>query len=478
MRIQNWDQQNLSVSVGRDVAPSAELSMAGPTLDRKLGLPEALGLSLSIVGPSMAMAFNVSLAVRAAGRAAPLAFAIGTVGLGMVAVAFVRFSRRVAHAGSAYAYIGRAFGWRWGFLAGWTLLLTYLTYAAGATALIGTFLQAALENYGVRPSGLWFAWSVSGLVLASFCAYRDVRLAGRLMLVLEALSVAAIIFLSLAILGKVARTGGLSFLPFVPATDTRWSGVGYALVFCVLSFAGFEASATLGEETHNPHRNIPIAILGTCALAGVFYVFVTYAQVVGFGIDSTKDLAGASAPLNDLANKYVSRNFASAIDLAAAVSAFSCVLGSLSAASRLLFALGRSGLASRVGDVHSAHRTPSTAVIVTGLVCFGVLIFFAPFARPANYCGDLLTIGTLALILVYIGVNAADLLKSFRARKLVWSICGLAGTGVLLWSLYNSIYPTPAFPSNLWPYCVVVWMLAGAALAMTHPVLEEQIANS
>lgn len=89
----------------------------------------------------MAMAFNVSLAVRFAGRAAPLAFAIATIALGMVALAFVRFSRRVAHAGSAYAYIGQSFGWRWGFLAGWTLLLTYVTYAAGVTALIGNFLQ-------------------------------------------------------------------------------------------------------------------------------------------------------------------------------------------------------------------------------------------------------------------------------------------------------------------------------------------------
>ena len=96
-----------------------EVSEVEPALKRKLGLAEAMALSLSIVGPSMAMAFNVPLAVRAAGQAAPLAFAIGTLALGVVALAFVRFSRRVAHAGSAYAYIGQTFGWRWGFVAGW-----------------------------------------------------------------------------------------------------------------------------------------------------------------------------------------------------------------------------------------------------------------------------------------------------------------------------------------------------------------------
>ena len=335
-----------------------------------------------------------------------------------------------------------------------------------------------MQNYGVRPSGLWFASSVVGLLLASYCAYRDVRLAGRLMLVLETLSVVAIIFLSLAILAKVAGIGRLTVAPFIPGSDTHWSGVGHALVFCVLSFAGFEAAATLGEETKNPHRNIPIAILGTCALAGVFYVFVTYAQVVGFGIDSTKDLAGASAPLNDLANKYVSRNFAIAIDLAAAISAFSCVLGPLSAAARLLFALGRAGLASRVSDVHPVYATPATAVILTGLVCLGGFALWAPFAGLANYCGDLLTIGTLALILVYIGVNAAELAQPFAGRRLSWSVCGLCGIGVLLWSFYNSIYPAPDFPNNLWPYCVLIWLIVGAVSVMFHPVLREKAVNN
>jgi amino acid transporter len=457
---------------------SIHLAGAEQAFERKLGLPEALGLSLSIVGPSMAMAFNVSLAVRAAGRAAPLAFAIGTIGLGMVALSFVKFSRRVAHAGSACAYIGHVFGWRLGFLAGWTLLLTYLSYAAGVTVLIGNFLQAAAQNYGLRASGLWFVSSVLGLLLAALCAYRDMRLASRLMLVLEAFSVAAIIFLALVIVGKLAGTEGLSVAPFIPTTETRWSGVGYALVFCVLSFAGFEAAATLGEEIQNPHRNIPIAIMGTCALAGVFYVFVTYAQVVGFGMDATNDLAAASAPLNDLANKYVSLNFATVIDLAAAISAFSCVLGSLSAAARLLFALGRSGLASRIGDVHPVHGTPSTAVILTGLLCLVGAALWAPFAGPANYCADLLTIGSLALVLVYIGVNAANLVDSFRARRVSWSICGVVGAVVLLWSFYNSVYPRPDFPNNLWPYCVVLWVLAGALLPIIRPVRGEKIANS
>jgi amino acid transporter len=445
-------------------------SVSASALAKRLGLADALALSLAIVGPSMAMAFNVSLAARAAGRAAPLAFAIGTAALGIVALSFVSFSRRVAHAGSAYAYIGQVFGRRWGFLAGWTLLLTYLTFASGVSALIGNFLQAAAQNYGIQNSRLWLAASLSGLLLACFFAYRDMRLASRLMLLLEAISVLAIIFLCVTVLTKVATTAGLSAAPFAPAADfNRWSGVGYAMVFCVLSFAGFEGAATLGEETQNPHRSIPIAILGTCALAGAFYVFVAYAQVMGYGLSAAKDLANASAPLNDLAIRYMSREFATAVDLAAAISAFSCALGSLSAAARLLFALGRAGFGPRIGYVHPVHGTPGAAVIFSGLTCAAGLALWAPFTGPANYCAYLSTIGSLALILVYIGVTVAESVDAFGARRMAWAMCGLGGTGALLWPLYNSLYPAPAFPNNQWPYLVAAWVIAGAALLLIFP---------
>jgi amino acid transporter len=420
----------------------------------------------------MAMAFNVSLAVRAAGKAAPLAFAIGTVALAIVALSFVSFSKRVAHAGSAYAYIGRTFGWRWGFVAGWTLLLTYLTYAAGVSALIGNFLQAAAQNSGVQFKGFWLASSLAGLLLASFCAYRDVRLAGRLMLLLESASVLAILSLCVVIVTRVATKQGLSAAPFVPTVDVKaWSRIGYALVFCVLSFAGFEGAATLGEETQNPHRNIPIAILATCGLAGTFYVFVSYAQVMGFGLAATKDLADASAPLNDLAIRYASRDFATAIDLAAAISAFSCVLGSLTAAARLMFALGRAGLGMRLGNVHPVHGTPGAAVIFSSLLCGAIFLLWAPLSGPANYYGYLVTIGTLALILVYIGVNVAELTISFGTRRTAWSICGLVGTVVLSWPLYNSLYPVPDYPNNWWPYLVAIWVAAGAVLPLMFPAV-------
>jgi amino acid transporter len=329
-------------------------------LPRKLGLFHAIGLSISIIGPTMAMAINVSLTAQVAGRAAPLAFAIGTLVMVIVGLSFVAFSRRIAHAGSAYAYIGYVFGPRSGFIAGWILLLAYLGYASAASALVGNFLGVALRDFSPHLARSWLAFCAWAIFAATYCcACREMRIDARLMLVLEGLSVLVILVLSCIIVGKVAVTTGLPVAPFMPSAKfDGWSGVGNGLVLTVLSFAGFEGAATLREEVISPRRRIPIAMLGTVVLAGAFFVFVSYAQVVGYGLDNIKILGKSGAPLNDLAIKYVSTDFATAIDLAAAVSAFSCVIGSLGAAARLLFALGRAELAPRIAEVDTSRGRP------------------------------------------------------------------------------------------------------------------------
>jgi amino acid transporter len=438
-------------------------------LRKNLGLCEAIALSLSIVAPTMAMAFNVALAAGAAGAAAPLAFVIGTAALAIVGLSFVAFGRRLAHAGSAYAYVTLEFGPRIGFLAGWALMLTYLAYGTGTSVLVGNFIDAALADYGIGVKGLWIGVSAAATLIAILCAYRNMRLAARLMLALEAVSVCAIIGLGVVVLVALAPKGGLSLAPFTPDKGFGWSGLGYALVFAVLSFAGFEGAATLGEETGRPRQAIPIAVFGTVLLAGVFYVFASYVQVVGFGLDRIKALASDSAPLNTLALKFGSRGFAALLDLAAALSAFSCALGSLSAAARLLFALGRAGLAPRLGVAHPTHGTPGAAVLAIGGVMVAGILLWAPLSGAGNYYGAMGTIGTLALILVYLGVTGAEMIDALRARHILWALLGAGGALLLLWPLYNTLYPVPAYPANLWPYVVAVYLLLGAALLMVRP---------
>jgi len=442
------------------------------TLISRLSLPEAIGLSLSIICPSVTAAFNITLVVQATGQAAPLAFVIGTVAMALIALSFMAFTHRVAHAGSAYAYISHTFGNRVGFIAGCALLLTYLGFATGTAALVGSFVAAALRGVGVELSGLWIAIACGSMLVAWWLAYRDMRLAGRLMLGLEAAVVVGIIGLCVGILWQVRPGLAQSAATFRPSADFNgWIGLGFGMVFCVLSFAGFEGAATLGEETLNPRRNIPIALLVTVLGSGLFFVFVAYCEVIGFGPDGIKALGTSEAPLNDLALRYASPQVAIVLDLAAAASCFSSVLGGLAASARILFALGRGGLSPALAGVHPVHGTPAPAVSAAALLIIGVFLAWAPFAGPGNYYSYVSTIAVLALILVYIGVGGAEMVEAWAERRPLWSVACFLGPLVLLWVLYCNVYPVPVFPNNLWPYVALAWVVMAWALTRVRPAV-------
>jgi amino acid transporter len=442
------------------------------TLVKRLSLPEAIGLSVSVICPTVTAAFNITLVVQAAGAAAPLAFAIGTVAMVLVALSFMAFTHRVAHAGSAYAYISHTFGSRTGFIAGWCLLLTYVGFATGQAALVGSFTAEALKGVSIDIGSSWIAIGGGAMLVAWWLAFRDMRLAGRLMLGLEAAAMAGILILCVSVLLQVRPGIRESAASFQPSADFGgWSGLGFGMVFCILSFGGFEGAATLGEETRDPRRNIPIALLFTVIASGLFFTFVAYCEVIGFGADGIKALGKSEAPLNDLALRYASPRLAIALDVAAAVSCFSGMLGPLAAAGRVLFALGRGGLAPALGGVHRVHGTPAPAVALSAILCLVPFLLWAPFAGAGNYYSYASTIGTLALIAVYISVGAAETVEAWREHRFAWSaICAL-GPVLLLWVLYRNVYPVPEFPNNLWPYAALAWVAASWGLMKLRPAV-------
>jgi amino acid transporter len=438
----------------------------------RLKLPEAVGLSLSVTSPTVTAAFNITLIVQAAGPAAPLAFAIGMVAMSLVALSFMAFTHRVAHAGSAYAYISHTFGSRAGFIAGWTLLLTYLGFASGFAALVGNFSSAALKGFGIDAGQWWIVIGAGSMLLVWWLAYRDMRLAGRLMLVLEGVAVIAILYLCADILRQVHPEVEQVRASFRPSEHFNgWAGLGFGMVFSILSFAGFEGAATLGEETINPRRNIPIALLGTVLFSGLFFVFVAYCEVIGFGPHGIKDLANSQAPLDDLALRYASPRLATVLDLAAAISCFSGMLGGLAAAGRILFALGRAGLSPTLANVHPVHRTPSPALSLAAILTLIPLLAWGPYVGSGNYYSYSSTIGVLALILIYIAVGGAEMVEGWRERRPLWSAACTLGPILLLWVLYRNIYPVPQFPNNLWPYVALIWALASWGLMRLRPTV-------
>ena len=180
------------------------------------------------------------------------------------------------------------------------------------------------------------------------------------------------------------------------------------------AYIGFDAVSTSGEETRNPSRDLPIAIVGSLAIATVLYILVS---VVAVGALPADQLAGADAPLAAAIDEGAGFHWASSIiSFGALVAITSVVLTILYGQTRIMFAMARDGLMPRrIAYVHPKTRTP---VYITAT--FGVLIAIIAAFVPLSEIVKLVNIGTLfAFVLVNIGViilrrTRPDLKRGFR----------------------------------------------------------------
>lgn len=161
---------------------------------------------------------------------------------------------------------------------------------------LGNFAQTFLGNLHVTLD--WLPIALSAGVLIWIFAYSDIAVSASMTLILEGISILLILILTIVILVRGGASGSLTAQPFVPGNQP-FSTIGLAAVFGFLSLAGFEGTATLGEETRNPRRSIPLFILVAVVGTGLLYVLITYAQTIGFGTSNAgiKAFGASTTPL-------------------------------------------------------------------------------------------------------------------------------------------------------------------------------------
>jgi amino acid transporter len=443
-----------------------------PGLRRSLTVWQAVGLSVALMAPSMAANINPQQTAAAAGRAVPLAFLLSAVGVLLVAYGFVKLCRHYQHAGSVYAFVGATLGPRAGVVSGIGLLGTYTFYAVVTSSAAGTLGTAFLTQVGLWPDPpSWgpFVLTAVALLGAWLLSVVPARRGTSTLLAVEGATIAVILLVTAVILVRLlagGAPGGARFTLEVFAPETGVSGVFLGAVFGFLSFAGFEAAATLGEETHDPQRSIPRAILGTAIFGGVFFVVVTAVEMMAFGADATA-FHDSPSLLGDLGSRYAGAWVGDVISAGAAISAFGCCLACVVGGSRLLYALGRDAGDGRGLARTSARGTPVVAVgAVTGaavlIIAVCALFFGATASDTFAWSGS---IGTLILLVIYLLTTVGAILLLFVKRRmrvprwhLVFPIGALA---VLGYTVYVNLVPYPTEGAARW-FPVV----AGAVLVL------------
>jgi amino acid transporter len=443
--------------------------LAGELRHGILGVVDALAQSVALLSLALGVAFASSAAAGEAGIAAPFAYLIAGVGSLCLASVIIRFTRRMASAGGLYTYISRGLNPSAGFLGGW---LYGSAFAVGISfvLVIGSFFMSVAMSAHTGVHWGWYPWFFVFLGGLALLAFLDIRISTRIQLVAAAVGVGAILLLAIVILFK-GGDSGLSLQPLNPAKASSTSNLFLAVVLTFTGFIGFEAAASLGEESAEPLKMIPKAILTAVLVALVYYVFVTWMMAVGFGVGNAGTWAKDPAALDTLATRYVGNWLAVIIDFAVAASGFIAALGGLHLTSRTLFAMGREGgLPRAFAWTHPRFKTPWTGIAFSLVVTLLLGAIFAHHYDPITYFIWMATCATIGILIVYILIALAGIVFFARDRRgwnpLLDLVVPAGAIAICGYTLYKSIHPTPAYAGIVkWaPWVALIWLALGVVI--------------
>jgi amino acid transporter len=334
---------------------------------------ETLAQSISGMCPTLTPFVTIPLVFTLAGNGTWLAYILATGGILLVAWCVGRFARYSCSPGSLYSYAAMILPPWLSATAAWSLLLAYV---AGSASNIGAFYYFA--NVMLRnATGHGLPVLVLATIIAAppvWIAWRDVKISARVMLVIEAFSVALVVIVLLLVLLHHGFHGDPNQFHFRGVTP---SGFRQGLVLALYSFVGFEAATALGSEARNPLKAIPRAVILTAVLGGLFFTACAYTEVLGLGM-SGNDLGTTDVPMHILARVGGIPVLGSLIDIGALVSLFAGILAGITAAARVLLMMAHNGLThGSLGTTHARNGTPTIATVATGVAAFLPVAFLA-----------------------------------------------------------------------------------------------------
>jgi amino acid transporter len=430
-----------------------------------LNFYELLAQNIALISPTMTAALIVPVMYSNTGDWSWLSYALGTVMLLFVAYNLNQFARRSTTSGSMYAYTCRGLGLTAGGICGWALIWAYLGISMAGVHGFSIFADTLLGMMGIHVP--FIALAAVCVAIGGYCAWKNVQLSLMLTLILEGISMTFILILCAIVLfdHKFAFDSAQVTVSALP-----WGSVGLGVVVAVFSLVGFESSTAFGDEAKSPLKSIPRSVNLSLVISGLFFMFVTYIEVMGTrGYSTTLDQI--DAPLNVLATLSHVPILQIPLSLGAMLSFFALCMSCLNAGGRVIYAMGRHGIFhASTAYAHEKNETPHIAVIIMSVLAFGVptamnLGGIAPL-DGFNYVG---TCAAFGFIVAYGLVTVAAPVYLKRLGELTGKDVAACGAAVILLAIpaVGSVYPIPDPPVSYFPYGFLVYLAIGIVWIMS-----------
>ncbi|HEX5407841.1 MAG TPA: APC family permease [Pseudonocardiaceae bacterium] len=399
-------------------------------LTRTLTLGPVVLFGLAYMAPMIVLGTFGELA-ESSGNVVPTAYLLALVAMLFTAVSYGRMARAFPVAGSAYTYTRRAIDSRVGFLVGWAVLLDYFFLPMVIWLIGASFLQRQF------PGTPTWVWILLFIVLTTTLNVVGIKLAANVNLLLMAMQVLVLLFFVILSFKHVGASDGpgaiFSGRPFGNSTTTV-SAVAAGAAIAAYSFLGFDAITTLTEETKDPKRTIPRAIVLVTVIGGAIFVIASYAtQLVALRLHVNDPNSAAFDIASDIGGRLVSSVFLAGL----VITQFASGVAAQASASRLLFAMGRDNVLPRkvFGYLQRKLHTPVINIGLIGLV--GIVAVGLDPATSVSFINfGAFTAFTFVNLCV---IGLAIRRRSLHGPKAIFLslIVPLIGAGIDVWLLTN-----------------------------------------
>lgn len=302
----------------------------------------------------------------------PTAYIIALIGMLFTAVSYGKLVKVFPEAGSAYTYTQKAINGHLGFLVGWSSLLDYLFLPMVNALLTKLYLNALF------PSVPDYIWVLVFVGIVTFLNLKSVNILANfntLFVLIQIMIMVVFIILAVRGLNHGEGTGTVfSFQPFFSEGMNISLIITGATILC-FSFLGFDAVTTLSEETPNPEKTIPKAIMLTALWGGV--IFITSSFFIQLFFPTISRFHNPDAALPEIALYVGGKLFQSIFLCTTFVNTLASGLASHASISRLLYVMGRDNVFPEkwFGYIHPKWRTPTFNVLLVGVISLSACFF-------------------------------------------------------------------------------------------------------
>jgi APA family basic amino acid/polyamine antiporter len=368
------------------------------------------------------------------------------------ALSYAELAAAMPEAGGEYVYLREAYGPLWGFLYGWTQMWVA---KSGSIATLATGFFYYLTNFFPVLDGVFYTvplplgahgaplelryGQLLAMALILFLAavnYFGVKLGGEIQIIVTIVKVLLIAFIIVAGLGFGKAHAAAPAAAALPLTIAGFFG---ALVAALWAYDGWNNVSMVASEIRRPQRSLPLALIG-----GTLAVIVIYlaANAAYFHVLTAQQVGASERVAADMMRRVVGNWGAHAVSIAAMISIFAALNGSILTGARVPYAMARDRrFFASVAKVNAAYRTPGVSILALS-VWSALLVLSGRYEQLFTYVifASWILYGMTTAAVIVLRYKRPDLPRPYKtlAYPVLPVLFVLAATSLVLSTLFDS----------------------------------------